>query len=89
MIAVAILLPWLALIIRGYIVQGLICLILQLTLIGWLPAAIWALVVVSNDNQERRHRELVDALHPKAAPDLVTQARGLSTVQPQGVAHEG
>ncbi len=42
MIAVAILLPWLALMLRGRIFQGIICLVLQITLIGWLPAAIWA-----------------------------------------------
>jgi uncharacterized membrane protein YqaE (UPF0057 family) len=67
MIAVAILLPWLALMIRGYMFQGLICLLLQITLIGWLPAAIWALVVVNNDNQERRHRELLDSLQTAGA----------------------
>ncbi|PPD14832.1 MAG: YqaE/Pmp3 family membrane protein [Methylobacterium sp.] len=62
MIAVAILLPWLALMLRGRIFQGIICLILQITLIGWLPAAIWAVMVVNNDNQERRHKELIKAL---------------------------
>jgi uncharacterized membrane protein YqaE (UPF0057 family) len=64
-IALAILLPWLALMLRGRIFQGIICLILQITLIGWLPAAIWAALVVNNDNQERRHRELIKALGQK------------------------
>ncbi|OYX63557.1 MAG: SNA family membrane protein [Rhizobiales bacterium 32-66-11] len=63
MIAVAVLLPWLALILRGRPFQGILCLVLQITLIGWLPAAIWAVVVVNNDNQERRHRELISNLH--------------------------
>jgi uncharacterized membrane protein YqaE (UPF0057 family) len=62
MIALAILLPWLALMLRGRIFQGLLCLILQVTLIGWIPAAIWAALVVNNDNQERRHRELLRTL---------------------------
>ena len=62
MIAIAILLPWLALMLRGRIFQGIICLILQITLIGWLPAAIWAVMVVNNDNQERRHKELIKVL---------------------------
>ncbi|MGY3134536.1 TM2 domain-containing membrane protein YozV [Bradyrhizobium sp. USDA 4501] len=62
MIAVAILLPWLALFMRGRVVQGILCLILQITVIGWIPAAIWALVVVNNDNQERRHKEMLDAV---------------------------
>jgi hypothetical protein len=37
MIAVAILLPWLALFMRGKPFQGILCLILQITLIGWPP----------------------------------------------------
>ena len=52
-IVVALLLPWLALFMRGRILQGILCLILQITLIGWLPAAVWALVVVMNDERTR------------------------------------
>ncbi|TDT96516.1 MULTISPECIES: YqaE/Pmp3 family membrane protein [Azorhizobium] len=63
MIAIAVLLPWLALMLRGRIFQGILCLVLQITLIGWLPAAIWAVVVVNNDNEERRHRELMASLN--------------------------
>ncbi|HEY0329877.1 MAG TPA: YqaE/Pmp3 family membrane protein [Rhodopseudomonas sp.] len=62
MIAVAILLPWLALIIRGRIGQGILCLLLQITVIGWIPAAVWAIVVVNSDNQERRHQEMLNAV---------------------------
>ena len=51
---IALLLPWLAFFTMGMPVSGLICLILQVTLIGWLPAAIWALFVVNNYNAERR-----------------------------------
>lgn len=58
---VAILLPWLALLVRGRIFQGLLCLLLQFTLLGWIPAAIWAVLVVNNDNAERRHREMMGA----------------------------
>ena len=39
---IAVLLPWLSFFLRGKIISGIICVILQLTLIGWLPAAIWA-----------------------------------------------
>ena len=63
--AVAILLPWLALMLRGRVIQGLLCLVLQITVIGWLPATVWAFVVINNDNQERRHREMMDALRPR------------------------
>jgi len=62
MVAVAILLPWLALMLRRRIFQGVICLILQITLIGWIPAVIWALVVLNNDNNERRHQEMLSAV---------------------------
>ncbi|GJD57065.1 YqaE/Pmp3 family membrane protein [Methylobacterium dankookense] len=62
MIFVAVFLPWLALILRGRPFQGILCLILQITLIGWLPAAIWAVLVVNNDNQDRRHREMLNAM---------------------------
>ncbi|MDE1569545.1 YqaE/Pmp3 family membrane protein [Aquabacter sp. L1I39] len=61
--AVAVLLPFLALMLRGRVLQGILCLVLQVTLIGWLPAAIWAVVVVNNDNEERRHRELLASIN--------------------------
>lgn len=62
MIFVAVFLPWLALLLRGRPFQGILCLILQITVIGWLPAAVWAVIVVNNDNQERRHNELIKTL---------------------------
>ncbi len=65
MVAVAILLPWLALMLRGRIGQGILCLLLQITVIGWIPAAIWALVILNNDNQERRHQEMLKAVQSK------------------------
>ncbi|SKB63989.1 Proteolipid membrane potential modulator [Sphingobacterium nematocida] len=42
MILIAVLFPWLSFFLRGKIFSGILCLILQITLIGWLPAAIWA-----------------------------------------------
>jgi uncharacterized membrane protein YqaE (UPF0057 family) len=57
----AILLPWLALLLRGRIFQGILCLILQITLLGWIPAAIWAILVINNDDADRRTRELIQA----------------------------
>ncbi len=62
MIAVAVLLPWLALMLRGRPVQGIFCLILQITVVGWIPAAVWAIMVVNSDNQERRHREMMNMM---------------------------
>lgn len=53
-ILIAILLPPLALLFVGKWFQAFLCLILQVSLIGWLPAAIWAVVVVNNHNSEQR-----------------------------------
>ena len=38
----AIFLPFLAFFTIGRPIAGIICLILQITLIGWIPAALWA-----------------------------------------------
>lgn len=39
---IALILPWLAFFTIGKPIAGIICLGLQLTLIGWIPATIWA-----------------------------------------------
>src|SRR4051795_13700896 len=39
---IALLLPWLAFFTIYRPIAGIVCLILQITLIGWIPAAIWA-----------------------------------------------
>ena len=44
---IALLLPWLLFFTIGRPVAGIICLILQISLIGWLPAAIWAVYALS------------------------------------------
>ncbi|MDB5397998.1 MAG: hypothetical protein QOF70_728 [Acetobacteraceae bacterium] len=62
MVAVAVLLPWLALLLRGRTLQATFCLGLQLTLVGWIPAAIWAVRVVNNDRRDRQYREMLRLL---------------------------
>jgi uncharacterized membrane protein YqaE (UPF0057 family) len=59
---IAVLLPWLAFFTMGKILSGIICLILQITLIGWLPASIWALFSVSNYNADKRTNRIVRAV---------------------------
>lgn len=59
MILLAIVFPCLSFFIRGKIIQGIVCLILQITLIGWLPAAIWACMSYVNGKNEKRHREVL------------------------------
>jgi uncharacterized membrane protein YqaE (UPF0057 family) len=63
MIVIAVLLPWLALMLNGHVFQAAFCLGLQLTLLGWIPAAIWAVVVVHRDRRERQYREMLRMLH--------------------------
>lgn len=50
----AIFLPWLSFFTIGRPVAGVICLILQLTLLGWLPAAIWAVYSLSQYNTDKK-----------------------------------
>jgi uncharacterized membrane protein YqaE (UPF0057 family) len=63
MIAVAILLPWLALLLHKRGFQAAFCLGLQLTLLGWIPAAVWAIRVVNEDRRQRRYRKMLRVLH--------------------------
>jgi uncharacterized membrane protein YqaE (UPF0057 family) len=54
---IAILLPFLAFFTIGRPIAGIICLILQITLIGWLPAAIWAVYALGQYNTDKKIRE--------------------------------
>lgn len=58
MILIAVLLPWLSFFLRGKIFSGILCLILQITLIGWLPAAIWAVASEIDSRNKKRIRNL-------------------------------
>jgi uncharacterized membrane protein YqaE (UPF0057 family) len=62
MIAVAVLLPWLAMLLEGHVFQAAFCLGLQLTVLGWIPAAIWAVAVVNQNRREREYREMLRVL---------------------------
>lgn len=62
MTLIAILLPFLSFLLRGKIISGIICIILQLTIIAWLPAAIWAVMSLNNERAERRNKELINEL---------------------------
>jgi uncharacterized membrane protein YqaE (UPF0057 family) len=58
-ILLAIVLPWLALLLHGHFFRAVCCLCLQLSVIGWIPAAIWAVLIVKDDQAERRYRAIV------------------------------
>ncbi len=55
----AIFLPFAAFFTIGRPWAGIICLILQITLIGWIPAALWAVYALSQYNTEQRIAEVM------------------------------
>ena len=63
----AILIPGLSMMLNGHLLKGIVCFILQITLIGWLPAAIWGVVSRNQDIEERRHQETLDVLRQRGS----------------------
>lgn len=51
---IAIFLPFLLFFTIGRPLAGVICLILQITLIGWIPAALWAVYALSQWETDRK-----------------------------------
>ena len=56
--------PWLTFFTIGRPIAGFVCLILQLTVIGWIPATIWAVYALS---QYKTDKKIEKALGQKAA----------------------
>ena len=50
----AIFLPFVVFFTIGRPISGIVCLILQLTLIGWFPAALWAVYALSQYTTEEK-----------------------------------
>lgn len=50
----AIFLPWLAFFTIGRPFAGLICLLLQVTILGWIPAAIWAVYALGQYKTDKK-----------------------------------
>jgi hypothetical protein len=50
----AIILPWLQFFTIGRPLAGILCLILQLTFIGWIPAAIWSAYSLSQYSTDKK-----------------------------------
>jgi len=51
---ISLFLPWLTFFTIGRPIAGLICLLLQITLIGWLPATIWAVYALSQYKTDQK-----------------------------------
>ena len=52
----AIFLPWLQFFTIGRPFAGIICLILQCTLVGWIPAAMWSVYALSQYKTDQKLR---------------------------------
>jgi uncharacterized membrane protein YqaE (UPF0057 family) len=61
---IAILLPWLAFFTIGRPIAGVVCLVLQITLIGWIPAAIWSAYAVGQHRTDQKIRRAVGPGRP-------------------------
>ncbi|KRD08198.1 iduronate sulfatase [Flavobacterium sp. Root901] len=62
MTLIAIFFPSLSFLLRGKIFTAIICLILQITLIGWIPASIWAVISLQNSRADKRNEKLIKAM---------------------------
>ncbi|MBI3407658.1 MAG: YqaE/Pmp3 family membrane protein [Planctomycetes bacterium] len=51
---IALILPWLTFFTIGKPIAGIICLVLQITVIGWLPATIWAVYSLSQYKTDKK-----------------------------------
>jgi len=51
---IALLLPWLTFFTIGRPIAGIICLVLQITLVGWLPAALWAVYALGKYKTDKK-----------------------------------
>lgn len=59
---IALFLPWLTFFTMGKVVQGALCLALQLTLIGWLPATVWSMVTINSYHADKRTGRIEKAI---------------------------
>lgn len=50
----ALIFPWLVFFTIGRPFAGIICLILQITVLGWIPAAIWAVYALSQYKTDQK-----------------------------------
>ncbi|WP_234265196.1 YqaE/Pmp3 family membrane protein [Hydrogenophaga sp. NFH-34] len=57
----AIFLPWAAFFTIGRPFAGLVCLLLQITLIGWIPAAIWAVYALGQYKTDKKIEKALGA----------------------------
>jgi len=71
----ALFLPWVVFFTMGKVGQGILCLILQCTIIGWLPATIWAFVTIGGYHADKRTDRIVNAMGQSSQPPAVDPRR--------------
>lgn len=54
MILLAIIFPGISFLLRGKLISAILAILLQLTIIGWLPVAIWAVVSLNDSRNKKR-----------------------------------
>jgi len=50
----ALLVPWLQFFTIGRPIAGIICLLLQISLVGWIPAAIWSVYALNQYTTDKK-----------------------------------
>ncbi len=65
---IALLTPWLTFFTIGRPIAGVCCLLLQLTVIGWLPATIWAVYALSQYRTDKKIKQAIEAVGTNTAP---------------------
>lgn len=63
---IALFLPWLTFFTIGRPISGIICLILQITLLGWIPATIWAVYALSQFKTDQKIKAALQQNSPSA-----------------------
>jgi len=59
---IALLLPGLSFLIRKKRNAGIFCIVLQLTLIGWIPAAAWAYSTLDEDMKKHKVEKILRSI---------------------------
>ncbi len=68
LLILAIVFPWLAVLILGKPIASLVCLALQMTFVGWIPASMWAYKFV-----KKQCKTPVKATKPETATDILQE----------------
>ena len=56
---IALIFPWLLFFTIGRPFAGVICLVLQITVLGWIPAAIWAVYALSQYKTDQKIKRTI------------------------------